>query len=210
MSALRPQGAACLAFAALVASSVSAAAQEATFVDPRDGRRYPLVETAGTTWFASHLAYAAPGSFCFGDDPANCERLGRLYPWEVAMRACPPGWHLSTEQEWQHLEAHLGMAAEELQATRGRGDRRSGAGGIGDALKVGGRSGLDVELAGWRRPDGSYREGNGNDRAAALWTATEADAGTAWHRDVSSARSVVWRSPVDTPYALSVRCVRDR
>lgn len=178
-------------------------AQRPTFTDPRDGRAYPLVEIAGMTWFAAHLAYAAPGSFCFADRASACEELGRLYPWDVALQACPAGWHLSTEEEWQRVELHLGMSVAELRATRGRGPD------VGDRLKVGGASGLEIALAGWRDPEGDYAEGNGNDRAAALWTATEAGPDTAWHRDVSSARSVVWRSEVDKPYALSVRCVRD-
>jgi uncharacterized protein (TIGR02145 family) len=162
-----------------------------------------LTNLAGVTWFARNLGHALPGSWCLRDDPGECARNGRLYPWELAIRACPAGSHLATEEEWQRLEAHLGMAPAELEATRGRGA------GIGDALKEGGASGLDIPLAGWRDPEGEYHVGNGNDRAAALWTATEAEAGTAWHRDVSSARSVVWRSGVDKPYALSVRCALD-
>ena len=174
------------------------------FVDPRDGQSYPLVEIAGMVWFARHLNHALPASYCFQDRADACATNGRLYPWALALEVCPSGWHLSTEEEWQRVEASLGMKKDEIEQTKGRG-----AGG-GDALKVGGSSGLDIVLAGWRNPAGAYREGNGDDRAAALWTATAATPTTAWHRDVSSARSVVWRSPVDTPYALSVRCVRDR
>jgi uncharacterized protein (TIGR02145 family) len=174
------------------------------FVDPRDGQSYPLVEIAGMVWFGRHLNHARPGSYCFQDRADACATKGRLYPWALALEACPSGWHLSTEEEWQRVEASLGMKTDEIEQTKGRGA------GVGDALKVGGSSGLDIVLAGWRNPGGAYREGNGDDRAAALWTATAATPTTAWHRDVSSARSVVWRSPVDTPYALSVRCVRDR
>jgi hypothetical protein len=39
--------------------------------------------------------------------------------------------------------------------------------------------------------------------------ATESDPEAAWHRDLSTERSVIWRSPVSKPYSLSVRCVRD-
>ena len=183
--------------------SARAALAGSDLSDPRDGRRYPTVEIAGMTWLGANLAYAAPGSFCFRDDEALCSTLGRLYTWEAALHACPRGWHLSTEEEWQRLERHLGMTAEDVIQTRGRGA------GVGVALQEKGASGLAIPLAGWRDPEGEYHEGNGNDRAAALWTATEAEPDTAWHRDVSSARSVVWRSPVDKPYSLSVRCVQD-
>jgi uncharacterized protein (TIGR02145 family) len=169
--------------------------------DGRDGKRYRVIEIAGMQWLGGNLAYAAPGSSCPGGE--NDCPSGRLYPWDAAMTACPAGWHLSTEEEWQRLERHLGMSAEDLVREKLRGP------GTGDALKAGGASGLAIPLSGWRRPDGSYVEGNGNDRAAALWTATRSPGGEAWHRDVSSARTGIWRSPVPPKYSLSVRCVRD-
>jgi uncharacterized protein (TIGR02145 family) len=184
--------------------AAAGAAPPGSITDPRDGRVYRTVEIAGATWFADNLAFAADGSYCFEDREAECARRGRLYPWPLAMHACPPGWHLSTEAEWQALERHLGVNEEEIERTKGRGE------GIGDRLKVGGDSGLEIPFAGWRRPDGSYTAGNGSDLAAALWVADEAGPEIAWHRDLSSARSVIWRSPVDWPYALSARCVADR
>jgi hypothetical protein len=88
-------------------------------------------------------------------------------------------------------------------------ERLRGA-GLGDALKPGGAARLDIPPAGWRRPDGSHRVGNGNDIAAALWTATKANDEEAWHRDLSSARTGIWRSPVPFAYSLSVRCVKNQ
>ena len=176
---------------------------EKTFVDPRDGQQYPLVEIAGLTWLGRNLNYAAEGSFCFDGKAEHCATFGRLYPWDVALRSCPRGWHLSTEEEWRRVETFLGMKPDEVGQRKGRGP------GVGDALKVGGSSRLEILFAGWRDPEGVFHQGNGNDRAAALWVADEAKTGTAWHRDVSSARSVVWRSEVDKPYSLSVRCVKN-
>lgn len=175
--------------------------QESSFTDPRDGRTYPTVQVAGMTWFAENLQYAADGSYCYDDADANCERYGRLYPWEVALNACPAGWHLSTEYEWQALELHLGIDFSELDGTRSRGIDQ------GVQLREGGASGLNVELGGWRRTDGSYASA---DTSAALWTATEADPFHAWHRDVNTERTALYRSRVYKPYALSVRCVQHR
>ena len=174
-----------------------------TFTDARDGTSYPVVEIAGMTWMGRNLEYALTGSHCFGDDATQCAERGRLYTWDQAMRACPAGWHLTTEAEWRRLEQHLGMAPGDVQKERGRGE------GLGEKLKIGGSSGLEILFAGWRGPDGAYSVGNGNDVAAALWTATEADPEAAWHRDLSSKRTVIWRSKVDKPYSLSVRCARD-
>ena len=176
---------------------------DSAFTDTRDGQRYRLVSAGGAEWFGRNLNFSSEGSFCFDSKPENCERHGRLYTWEAARRACPGGTHLSSDADWKALEASLGMKPEELDARKGRGA------GVGDALKPGGSSGFDALFSGWRNPRGEFREGNGHDRAAAFWTADEARPGAAWHRDVSSARSVVWRSETDEPYALSVRCVVD-
>ena len=167
------------------------------FADPRDGAMYPVVEIAGLEWMAGNLNYAAKGSYCFNDDPANCETDGRLYPWEIAINACPSGWHLSTELEWQIVEEALGMPTEVLTEERERGTQ-------GDALKVGGSAGLNIPFAGWRNPKGEWRR---RGEGAALWVGEELEIGIAQHRDLNINRRGIWRSPVNKPYALSVRCV---
>jgi uncharacterized protein (TIGR02145 family) len=154
-------------------------------------------------WMGRNLTFEAEGSSCPRSDRSPCDAEGRLYPWSVAVAACPAGWHLSSEEEWQALERALGMPAGDLERTRERGP------GLAERLKGGGDTGLDFPLAGWRRPDGTYRTGNGNDRATAIWTSTKAGDDAAWHRDLSSARTGIWRSPVAVTYSLSVRCVRD-
>lgn len=183
--------------------SFSAAAEEfpkGSFTDPRDGQSYPTIEIAGMTWFAKNLNYDYPGSFCYGDDPANCAHYGRLYRWEHALAACPPGWHLSTDYEWQKMELALGMAFGDLAAINARGTDQ------GDQLAVGGSTGFDYDLPGYRDPSGEYRR---QGEAMALWNANESALGTAWHRDLRPERSGIWRSRVNKEYALTVRCVKD-
>ncbi len=34
-------------------------------------------------------------------------KFGVLYNWEAAMQACPEGWHLPTESEWQELYDYM-------------------------------------------------------------------------------------------------------
>jgi uncharacterized protein (TIGR02145 family) len=189
----------------LFAVLILAASQDpgTSVTDPRDGKSYPIVSIAGMTWMGRNLDYAVEGSSCPRGEPAACSAEGRLYPWSLAMKACPIGWHVSTEDEWQRLERWLGMGDVEITRERARGTN------LRSRLEPGGDTRLDFPLAGWRRPDGEFRVGNGMDRAAAIWTGTLAVAGEAWHRDLSSARSGVWRSPVALEYSLSVRCVRD-
>jgi uncharacterized protein (TIGR02145 family) len=159
-----------------------------------------MVSVGGNLWLARNLNFAAAGSSCFESVEANCAARGRLYPWRLAVSSCPPGTHLPSDAEWSEIERALGMSDEEIPRRGGRGA------GVGTRLKVGGASGLDLSLDGWRSPDGAFHVGNGDDHAGAYWTATALDSTSAWHRDVSDARSVVWRSPVGTTWALSVRC----
>jgi uncharacterized protein (TIGR02145 family) len=95
----------------VAACGQDAIAQPATAVtDARDGREYSIVEIAGMSWFARNLADEAPVSSCPNGTASECATTGRLYPWELAVRACPSRSHLATEDEWQLLELSLGTS----------------------------------------------------------------------------------------------------
>jgi uncharacterized protein (TIGR02145 family) len=93
-----------------------------TFTDKRDGKVYKIVEINGQTWFAENLNYAAEGSKCYEDKAGNCEKYGRLYDWNTAMKACPAGWHLATDAEWTALVNYAGgelTAGTKLKSSTG-------------------------------------------------------------------------------------------
>jgi uncharacterized protein (TIGR02145 family) len=93
-----------------------------TFTDNRDNQEY-IYSTIGTqTWMAENLNYnAGAGSYCYDDDPANCDTYGRLYTWEAAMAGaasssttpsgvqgvCPDEWHLPSDDEWTILSDYV-------------------------------------------------------------------------------------------------------
>ena len=181
--------------------SASASHPPATFVDPRDGRHYPTVKIGKQLWMARNLAYAAPESWCYGDDFADCERNGRLYLWDVARNVCPKGWHLPGDSEWMILEAQLGISEDQVQGTKARGTDQ------GARLREGGSSGFNAPIAGYRRPDGSYAR---RSERAAFWASTEANKDDAWHRDIRADVGTIYRSEVTKTYALSVRCLGDQ
>lgn len=83
---------------------------------------YEFVEINSQYWMKRDLDVFVEGSRCYNDDPANCEKYGRLYTWAQAMGInekynseelgeislpyqgiCPEGTHLPSYGEWEDL-----------------------------------------------------------------------------------------------------------
>jgi len=155
--------------------------------------------------------------------PGGAPNEGLLYQWSAAMDGsttegvqgiCPPDWHVPTDAELKTLV--------EGQAT---GGCESGTGfqcsPAGDRLKYSSTPGTDSQgicvndpdcdlsyfdglLAGYRHPDGSFR-----DRGAFAWLWSSSQSGTAaWRRYLSSASTSVHRNIITKPAGLPVRCLR--
>jgi uncharacterized protein (TIGR02145 family) len=96
--------------------------KEDTFTDLRDGKIYKTTKIGRQIWMAENLNYEANGSRCYDNNPANIAKYGRLYTWEQAMKACPSGWHLPSNAEWDELITLVGgksIAGAKLKATSG-------------------------------------------------------------------------------------------
>jgi uncharacterized protein (TIGR02145 family) len=162
---------------------------------------YSTVAIGSLVWMSANLAHSTPGSWCFDDQPEDCEKHGRLYAWDTAVTACPAGWRLATDEDWVELESTLGMDSAQVFTQGPRGTRE------GFELQVGGEHAFNALMGGYRRPDGSYvRRGE----RAAFWTASEHNEENAWHRDIRASVGTIYRSPVTKTYALGIRCVRNR
>jgi uncharacterized protein (TIGR02145 family) len=111
-------------FILVVAMAICAFAQ-GTFTDSRNGKKYKTVTIGKQIWMAQNLDYAGEDGdigTCSGNDPANCQKYGRLYDWENAMLSCPDGWHLPDNNEWQTLADFAGgreTAGRKLKARNG-------------------------------------------------------------------------------------------
>jgi uncharacterized protein (TIGR02145 family) len=178
-----------------------------TFTDPRDGQTYKTFSfknASGTmfTWMAQNLNYKVQGSYAYGDRDSNRKELGLLYDWEAAKKACPNGWHLSTDSEWSTLVNQFGgtdKAGKALKSVEGWSEEGNGTNS----------SGFNAV------PAGVYRNNRYEwvDLFGFWWTSTPTGAeGEAWSWDMSFAgpiKSKVFRWNGVVSHGCSVRCVRD-
>jgi len=102
---------------------------EETFTDPRDGQEYKMVCIGDQVWMAENLNFKSDESWCYADNPNNCETYGRLYSSESVKTACPPGWHLPSVEEYEELNGLFPkhMAGADLKSVTGWNEPNTGA-----------------------------------------------------------------------------------
>jgi len=174
------------------------AQQKGSFVDSRDGKKYGTVKIGTQTWMSENLNYEAKGSKCNSNEPANCQKYGRLYDWETAIKACPSGWYLPSDAEWQTL-VDLATSTKKfgtLKSSSGWG-RDNGTDDYGFSALPGG----------YGNPDGTfYKPGN----YGYWWSATGAkyDASGAYGRSVVTRYLDGGKYYNDRVNLYSVRCIQ--
>ncbi len=83
---------------------------ENSFTDPRDGQTYKTVKLLdGRTWMAENLNYdLGDGDYLYENNTINGKNYGRLYTWEAAHKAVPPGWKIPTRKDWRTMIERYG------------------------------------------------------------------------------------------------------
>jgi uncharacterized protein (TIGR02145 family) len=174
------------------------------FIDPRDEKRYRTIKIGKQIWMTENLNYEAEGSVCYNNKPINGEKYGRLYNWETALKICPKGWHLPSQEEWQTLVDFAGgkeIAGKKLKAKNSWNKDKDGKNG----------NGTD-EFGFAALPSGCGYSADNFDYAGNFchwWCASEEDARYAYYWFLSHNEDLAKWHYSDKDCLQSVRCVRD-
>jgi len=180
------------------------------FTDSRDGKKYKIVKIGTQTWMAENLNYNANGSKCYNNNPAYCEKYGRLYNWVTAKKACPAGWHLPNNKEWDALITVVGgeeTAGRSLKATSAEiCSYNGGTDTHGFAALLGSLGYPDGRFLNY--PDGKFGY------SGYWWSASEYNANYAYFQGMLSCSMSLSRYGKNNDdwnknYLFSVRCVQN-
>lgn len=170
-------------------------------IDARDGQKYKKVRLLGNVWMAENLNFdVGEGCWFYDNDPKNGEKYGWLYTWEAAKKACPPGWRLPTDEEWEALAQSAG-GYYDTSTKKEIGDPKKGY----QALLEGGSSGLAAQLGGGRNSYGDFYNLGG---WGSYWSATEWIASGAWSYDFLRNDGKLYRYGSRKTVGRSCRCVQ--
>ena len=170
------------------------------------GEVYETVVIGNQTWMAKNLNYNIPNNdtdICYNKDSVNCAKYGRLYNWYTAKTACPKGWHLPSDADWDELVNYVenengcyGCAGIYLKATSGWNEDGNGEDKYGFFALPGGINSLDSSF----RDIGDY---------GVWWSSNACYEYNAYGRIMYHAYDYAYYDVGDKETLLSVRCVKD-
>jgi len=150
--------------------------------DGRDGTEYKTIGIGTQNWMAENLNYNANGSKCYDNTDANCDKYGRLYDWNTAMKSCPNGWHLPSKEEWDVLTVAVG------------GDKH-----LSDIYVFSAQPGGLGDFKGYFGDIGS---------SSYWWSALESNNNSAYYLSIShNYKYAYWNSDFKS-YLFSIRCLQ--
>jgi len=159
------------------------------------------VKIGTQTWMKKNLNIEAGNSWCYDNDPANCETYGRLYDWATAKTVCPSGYHLPTSEEWNTLVTTAGGSDEAKEKLKSKSGWNNYNGKSGNGTDTFGFSAL---------PSGDYSDGFNHvgDRGT-WWTDTEPNNNNyAYFYGIYNEIGYVYTSMDAKRVGYAVRCVK--
>ena len=163
-----------------------------------DGETYKTVKIGSQTWMAENLKVETKDSWCYDNNESKCEEYGRLYTWGAAKKACPSGWHLPSDSEFETLFETIGgesKAGKMLKSKTGWRDFGNGT----DAYS------FSALPAGLRLNNGNF-EGEGDD--AYFW-ASSGSARKSHYMNLNGSDHAILEDNSEEYSGFSVRCVKD-
>ena len=155
----------------------------------------PLLDTihiGDQIWMKHNTSILLPNSFWYERDSINNHQNGRLYFFSAAQNACPKGFHIPTDEEWQVLI-----------------DRFGGNEQAGKALMEGGDSGLNLPLPGYRSGNSSSDLFGKKGEQGFYWSSTVKGDQTAYARLFTANSTVITNIFYRRANAFSVRLIMD-
>ena len=229
VSSLRPPGASCTSYTQCTSYSctgnICGSDNGCGIAQDEEGNRYGSIVIGTQCWLNKNLnvgTMLASGStlptnngtvekWCYNNDPNLCATEGGLYHWDEAMKysitpgtqgICPTGWHIPTDAEQYTLENYLKDEGQTCNASRSNAYDCNTA---GTKLKVGGTSGFNGILAGYRSTDSTFSTRGTDTR---FWSSSPSGS-SALRRSLYSGSSGVDRDLRSKASGFSVRCLKD-
>ena len=171
-----------------------------TFTDSRDGQIYKTIKIGNQWWFAQSLNYKIGNSWCYNNSADSCTIYGRLYDWQTALIACPQGWHLPNEEEWELLIEYLGGKKVAGGKMKSITNWRVPNGGATNS------SGFSAIPSGIRNPNGSFGYIN---EYVNWWSSTSEDSSNAWFYYLNHIVGYITIHNNDKQNGFSCRCIKD-
>lgn len=215
--------------------------QEAPLVDGRDNNTYKTVKIGKQIWMAENLRYLPsvnqPENISYenmfnpmyyvygyvGTDATEAKETeeykiyGVLYNQAAAKKACPIGWRLPRDSDWNSLEKAFGMDGSAIRDIGNRG-KNEGVSMAGDTAlwsvkgkvdfkkHMSDKSDFMVLPAGYVGIDRKYHDIGGK---ASFWSSSEYCDGFSYYRSIGVNSFGVYRNNSDNTSGMSVRCVKN-
>lgn len=191
-----------------------------------DGTKYYYTKIGELEWFRNNLGVRT-GGMAYANADIMTDVFGRFYNYEDALKACPEGWRLPTEEDWLSLGAALGSTADKYGIIKGVTPKLMAnatfnrvtmwaywpaVGNITNASKFSAIPAGYINL-GTPSAEGTYPEAHsyGIYEYAAFWTAdaVEGEESMAYYRFIVDNQPDLFISKGDKKnFGASVRCVR--